>query len=290
MTVQRARDTGEDEERQEPPGAAAGRTGTEPHPDGGHRTPAWWLAGPDLRPARAQVLTALRSPAGLTVPPGGRSDPASCWTGGPATTPSTAGRVSCVDSRHDTCVSPRGKHCHKSCAEDLDRKARHRHRPGDAGPHIGPGVVPVTRRRTPTPVTAGHRSGRAFRCDGVFRVASDDRRVYCPACRAAYGFPASDAGRLPARRSAPAVPGRPAGGPQCLSSRRSASTRATRIDSKWEAFAPRRPGRRAGSPGWPGGTEPNSGFTLAVLAVRVLTGRHLPSGAALAGHRGRPSR
>lgn len=29
-----------------------------------------------------------------------------------------------------------------------------------------------------------------FRCDGVFRVASDDRRVYCPACRNAYGFPA----------------------------------------------------------------------------------------------------
>ena len=28
-----------------------------------------------------------------------------------------------------------------------------------------------------------------FRCDGVFRVASDDRRVYCPACRSAYGFP-----------------------------------------------------------------------------------------------------
>jgi hypothetical protein len=29
-----------------------------------------------------------------------------------------------------------------------------------------------------------------FRCDGVFRVASEDRRVYCPTCRAAYGFPA----------------------------------------------------------------------------------------------------
>ena len=29
-----------------------------------------------------------------------------------------------------------------------------------------------------------------FRCDGVFRVASDDRRVYCAACRSAYGFPA----------------------------------------------------------------------------------------------------
>ena len=29
-----------------------------------------------------------------------------------------------------------------------------------------------------------------YRCDGVFRVASDDRRVYCPDCRAAYGFPA----------------------------------------------------------------------------------------------------
>jgi hypothetical protein len=27
-----------------------------------------------------------------------------------------------------------------------------------------------------------------FRCDSVFRVASDDRRVYCPACRTAYGF------------------------------------------------------------------------------------------------------
>jgi hypothetical protein len=29
-----------------------------------------------------------------------------------------------------------------------------------------------------------------YRCDGVFRVASDDRRVYCLDCRAAYGFPA----------------------------------------------------------------------------------------------------
>jgi hypothetical protein len=29
-----------------------------------------------------------------------------------------------------------------------------------------------------------------FRCDGEFRVPSEDRRVYCPACRAAYGFPA----------------------------------------------------------------------------------------------------
>jgi hypothetical protein len=29
-----------------------------------------------------------------------------------------------------------------------------------------------------------------YRCDGVFRVASADRRVYCPDCRAAYGFPA----------------------------------------------------------------------------------------------------
>ncbi len=29
-----------------------------------------------------------------------------------------------------------------------------------------------------------------FRCDGVFRVASDERRVYCLACRTAYGFPA----------------------------------------------------------------------------------------------------
>ena len=29
-----------------------------------------------------------------------------------------------------------------------------------------------------------------FRCDGVFRVASENRRVYCPACRTAYGFPA----------------------------------------------------------------------------------------------------
>ena len=29
-----------------------------------------------------------------------------------------------------------------------------------------------------------------YRCDGIFRVASDDRRVYCPDCRAAYGFPA----------------------------------------------------------------------------------------------------
>jgi hypothetical protein len=29
-----------------------------------------------------------------------------------------------------------------------------------------------------------------FRCDGEFRVPSEDRRVYCPACRNAYGFPA----------------------------------------------------------------------------------------------------
>jgi ribosomal protein S27AE len=29
-----------------------------------------------------------------------------------------------------------------------------------------------------------------FRCDGVFLVASVDRRVYCPACQLAYGFPA----------------------------------------------------------------------------------------------------
>lgn len=29
-----------------------------------------------------------------------------------------------------------------------------------------------------------------FRCDRVFRVASADRRVYCAACRDAYGFPA----------------------------------------------------------------------------------------------------
>jgi hypothetical protein len=29
-----------------------------------------------------------------------------------------------------------------------------------------------------------------YRCDVEFRVASEDRRVYCPACRTAYGFPA----------------------------------------------------------------------------------------------------
>jgi len=30
-----------------------------------------------------------------------------------------------------------------------------------------------------------------FRCDGVFRAAaSEDRRVYCPIRRTAYGFPA----------------------------------------------------------------------------------------------------
>ena len=39
------------------------------------------------------------------------------------------------------------------------------------------------------------RTGRppertCFRCDGVFTVASEDRRVYCPDCRTAYGFPA----------------------------------------------------------------------------------------------------
>ena len=38
------------------------------------------------------------------------------------------------------------------------------------------------------PVIAPERT--RFRCDGVFRVASDDRRVYCPACRREYGFPA----------------------------------------------------------------------------------------------------
>lgn len=50
----------------------------------------------------------------------------------------------------------------------------------------------MTRRRaartlTPAP-PAPERT--CFRCDDVFRVASDDRRVYCPACRTAYGFPA----------------------------------------------------------------------------------------------------
>lgn len=29
-----------------------------------------------------------------------------------------------------------------------------------------------------------------FRCDEVFRVPSDDRRVYCLDCRERYGFPA----------------------------------------------------------------------------------------------------
>lgn len=28
-----------------------------------------------------------------------------------------------------------------------------------------------------------------YRCDGVFRVASPDRRVYCWDCRHAFGFP-----------------------------------------------------------------------------------------------------
>ena len=43
----------------------------------------------------------------------------------------------------------------------------------------------MTRRRSnPEPERT------CYRCDGVFRVASEDRRVYCPACRTAYGFPA----------------------------------------------------------------------------------------------------
>ena len=29
-----------------------------------------------------------------------------------------------------------------------------------------------------------------FRCDAVFQLASEDRRVYCAACRTTYGFPA----------------------------------------------------------------------------------------------------
>jgi hypothetical protein len=37
--------------------------------------------------------------------------------------------------------------------------------------------------RNPTPERT------CFRCDGIFRVACADRRVYCPACRATYGFP-----------------------------------------------------------------------------------------------------
>jgi hypothetical protein len=48
-------------------------------------------------------------------------------------------------------------------------------------------VVAVSRRRTSADV-APERT--CYRCDCAFRVASDDRRVYCPACRAAYGFPA----------------------------------------------------------------------------------------------------
>lgn len=33
------------------------------------------------------------------------------------------------------------------------------------------------------------RERTCFRCDRVFRTASADRRVYCPTCRTAYGFP-----------------------------------------------------------------------------------------------------
>ena len=61
-----------------------------------------------------------------------------------------------------------------------------------------------------------------YRCDGVFPTASADRRVYCPLCRVAYGFPAPSL-PVPARvvasespRTGPAadpvtakVPGRP---------------------------------------------------------------------------------
>jgi hypothetical protein len=39
-------------------------------------------------------------------------------------------------------------------------------------------------------VRAGKPERTCYRCDGVFRVASDDARVYCPACRCRYGFPA----------------------------------------------------------------------------------------------------
>jgi hypothetical protein len=44
-----------------------------------------------------------------------------------------------------------------------------------------------------------------YRCDGVNRVISPDRRVYCWDCRHAYGFPAptrTAAGHLPEVRSA----------------------------------------------------------------------------------------
>jgi hypothetical protein len=51
-------------------------------------------------------------------------------------------------------------------------------------------------RNDPAMVAVTGRPGRrvlertCFRCDGVFRVASPDRRVYCWDCRDAYGFPA----------------------------------------------------------------------------------------------------
>lgn len=49
----------------------------------------------------------------------------------------------------------------------------------------------MSRRRTVVAAVAVRVPERTcFRCDGVFPVASDDRRVYCPACRHAYGFPA----------------------------------------------------------------------------------------------------
>ena len=39
-------------------------------------------------------------------------------------------------------------------------------------------------------VGAAEAERTCYRCDGVFPTASADRRVYCPLCRAAYGFPA----------------------------------------------------------------------------------------------------
>ena len=49
-----------------------------------------------------------------------------------------------------------------------------------------------------------------FRCDGVLRAASEDRRVYCPACRTAYGFPAPTLTGLTPGRPAGALPHHPA--------------------------------------------------------------------------------
>ena len=52
----------------------------------------------------------------------------------------------------------------------------------------------MTVQRARTRATAPEVDVRApertcFRCDGVFAVAADDRRVYCPDCRRRYGFP-----------------------------------------------------------------------------------------------------